>query len=495
MNQEFKNIDDLFQSAFADDSAEVPAFVKANIDKKLNTQKSKKGWIWLSSFALVLLISATLIWTLNADETNLAETTSDSTNLTSQNLNSNNNTSANHSSETTNEANGYATSNSENQTESQLTQTNSDLTKKSDSDNSGINPSAQSTTKSNAGDSKSEPDFTTTTSSDQNQKKGNTSNGTSLDPNQQNISLNSSGSARENTSNFRLPLSVRMFEKQVSGKILNPISKSLTQSNPTSAHALFGKNEIEATLIEAREIYNPWMISVTGGMNFSKSKYTSPIASEVTLYSDSNNDKPGFEGNIDVRYRLKNSLTFGTGLAISQLKENYDLFKQSISLDSTLVWSYQDIYEYDTLLDSNIWVGIDSTSTTNYDTTSVTLYDASGTNTATYLHIPFSIGTQIIRNKFRFDLYVMGRFNYLLNASGGYVENESFNTFSKTNQIYKPWYFDVMLGTAVHYQLFEKLYLTGTFRYRPQIGNLYQGLSFNKAVQSYHIGLGVSWKL
>jgi hypothetical protein len=75
---------------------------KLNIDKKLNTKKSKKGWIWLSSFALMLLISATLVWTLNTDET------TNSTNLTSQNLNLENKNTSVYSSTNTEHNDGAA---------------------------------------------------------------------------------------------------------------------------------------------------------------------------------------------------------------------------------------------------------------------------------------------------------------------------------------------------------------------------------------------------
>jgi len=107
-----------------------------------------------------------------------------------------------------------------------------------------------------------------------------------------------------------------------------------------------------------------------------------------------------------------------------------------------------------------------------------------------------SIGTQIIYNKFRFDFFVAGRFNYLISASGGYILNDAFVPFTKTsNPIFKPWYIDMLLGASVHYNLIGKLYISGTFRYRPPIGQMYQGTTFNRSVQYTHIGLGLSLKL
>lgn len=488
MNQEFKNIDDLFQSAFADDSAEVPAFVKANIDKKLNTKKSKKGWIWLSGFALIILISVTVVYTLRTDETI----------LNSQNLNSENKNSSVYSSTNT-EHNGVdALTNKENQnqTEFKVAPQDSDLSQKSDSDNSEKSGIEKSEKKSNEVD--------LIAGSEKNRKK---SSGVSLPAPTENggvsISINqpSSGnglliSTDDRSHNLLLPLSARMFENQVSAKLATPKTKSLTLSNPNSAMSIFDKNEPEAMPFESEKKYNPWMISLTSGINYSTSKYTFPTSTEKDYYEKSTFATPAFEAAADVRYRLSNSLTFGTGLAISKLTENYQFFKETIDIDTTIQWTYQDIYEYDSLLDTTIWVGIDSTSQSFYDTTAVTLYDETGTTQATYLHIPFSIGTQIIRNKFRFDFYAAGRFNLLLNGSGGYLQNDVFTSFNKSaNQIFKPWSVDLILGTAVHYQLFEKLYLTGTFRFRPAIGDLYQGVNFKRSFQSYHVGVGLSWKL
>ncbi|MBK9591350.1 MAG: outer membrane beta-barrel protein [Crocinitomicaceae bacterium] len=496
MNQEFKNIDDLFQSAFADDTAEVPAFVKLNIDKKLSTKKNKKGWIWLSSIILLLLVSITIFLNLNTNESNLTETNSDSTNLTSKNLNTENKNTSNYSTATSVQADDDASANQENQTESKDAEQDSDLTENSDSDNSEKVGSEKSEKKSNVIDSKSGSGVNTKKSSGTTLPDPTEAGGESITDNRTSSGNERSMTADDRGINLLLPLTARMFEKQVSGKIVTPKTKSLTLSNPSSALSIFDKNELEAMPFESEKKYNPWMISLTGGVNYSTSKYTFPTSTEKDYYEKSTFATPAFEASADVRYRLSNSLTFGTGLAISKLTENYQFFKETIDIDTTIQWTYQDIYEYDSLLDTTIWVGIDSTSQSFYDTTAIILYDETGTTQATYLHIPFSVGTQIIRNKFRFDFYAVGRFNLLLNGGGGYLQNDVFTSFSKSaNQIFKPWSVDLILGTAVHYQLFEKLYLTGTFRFRPAIGDLYQGVNFKRSFQSYHVGVGLSWKL
>jgi hypothetical protein len=497
MNQEFKNIDDLFQSAFADDTAEVPAFVKINIDKKLNVKKNKKGWIWLSSFILVIVISLAALWNLNTNETNLTETTNDSTNLTPQNLNSDTKNSSIYSSTSNNQKDAEAVTNQENlnQVESNVAQQDSQLTPKSDSDNSEKPGTDKSEKKSNTADSKSGSGVNTKKSSSASLTGPTEAGAESIAVNQPISGDKVSITANDRSINLLLPLSARMFEKQVSGKLISPITKTMTMSNPSLAMTIYDKNELEAMPFESRKVYNPWMISLTSGVNYSTSKYTFPTSGEKDYYEKSTFATPAFEAAADVRYRLSNSLTFGTGIAISKLTENYQFFKETIDIDTTIQWTYQDIYEYDTLLDTNIWVGIDSTSQTLYDSTAVTLYNETGTTQATYLHIPFSVGTQIIRNKFRFDFYLAGRFNYLINGKGGYLQNDIYTAFDKNNQIFKPWSVDLLLGTAVHYQLFEKLYLTGTFKFRPAFGDVYQGVNFKRSFQTYHIGAGLSWKL
>jgi hypothetical protein len=148
-------------------------------------------------------------------------------------------------------------------------------------------------------------------------------------------------------------LSARLFENQVSAKIATPRTKSLTLSNPNSAMSIFDKNELEAMPFKSEKKYNPWMISLTGGVNYSTSKYTFPTSTEKDYYEKSTFSAPAFEAAADVRYRLSNSLTFGTGLAISKLTENYQFFKETIDIDTTIQWTYQDIYEYDSLLDTH----------------------------------------------------------------------------------------------------------------------------------------------
>src|SRR5688500_17312886 len=76
MSKEFKNIDDLFQSAFSNESAEVPAFVKEKIDKKIGLGKPNKGWTLLGGIALLTFLTAITLLILNQTGTSGGSTLS-----------------------------------------------------------------------------------------------------------------------------------------------------------------------------------------------------------------------------------------------------------------------------------------------------------------------------------------------------------------------------------------------------------------------------------
>lgn len=493
MSKEFNNIDDLFQSAFAGESTEVPAFVKVNIDKKIGFKKDKRGWFWLSGLAALIVITTAMIWHLNDSPKNLAQTSSDSNEQTlTENQSQNNSSIENKISEEIIEKNNSGTNGSDISNDNSAPVDSRDIRSKATSENNTSKSSDEKLNDQNA-DTKTN-DQSVQISSHNNNSVPEKSSDELIDTGSETI-YKSSGST--GSDNFQRPaLAIRMYEKQEDLKNNNRTNSALEITNPSLAIGFTTPSELDAAPMEKKETYNPWMISLTGGLNYSKSKYTFPSAAEKDFYTKSTFSPPRFEVNADVKYRLPNSLTFSTGLGISKLSENYQFFKESLDIDTTITWQYQDIYEYDSLLDSTIFVGIDSTSTTTYDSTQVTLYNEAGVTQATYLHIPFSIGTQIIRNKFRFDLFAAGRFNYLLSGSGGYLQNDVFISFNKQqNQIFKTWTVDLILGASIHYQLFEKLYVSGTMRFNPGLVNLYDGLSFSRSVQSTHIGVGLSWKL
>ena len=144
-------------------------------------------------------------------------------------------------------------------------------------------------------------------------------------------------------------------------------------------------------------------------------------SNDSTSYDHIINDKIGHQGSIDISYRLKNSLTFGTGIGYSTLLENYTYYQSQMTFDTTYSWN---VY-LDSIPDSTGWIYFqDSTLEQSVSSNEVELYNANGRNKRTYLHIPVQIGTSILFDKIRWDLYAQGRFNLLLKSSITYVEND-----------------------------------------------------------------------
>ncbi|MBK9191728.1 MAG: hypothetical protein IPM77_09560 [Crocinitomicaceae bacterium] len=495
MSKEFKNIDELFQSSFEGDTAEVPAFVKTNIDKRIAGNTKKFAWwkwgglfliLTLTGFAALYLndnLSDEISLNKNENSTNLL-LESDQNQLVPDNLKLDENISVNENDLNRTEKNQH--NNSVSVSFDPVTSNESI----SDNDNNNNHLETSSTEYDNDVESANANDLI----------RGAPQNKTLPDNEKDKSGEDNSGSADipQNKNGFSSVLISGLnprqfsFETQRKSVLVNE-PKGLV-NKPVSFPFNSVAENVFANAIHSREVYNPWMITANGVMSLSQSKYTAVNSNELTTYQNSNEDKPGFGFDLNATCRLQNSLTFGTGLSLMQLAENYHYFKEDVFIDSTLTWSYQDIYEYDSLLDTTIWVGVDSSYTADYDTTKKVFYDHSGETKATYFSIPLSVGTQIITEKFRFDFYAAGRFNYLLNATGGYVMNDAFQTFTNTNQIFRKMYFDLVLGTNVHFKLTDHFFLTGSLRYKPALQEIYQGLSFNKSLNTLQFGAGVSWK-
>ena len=268
------------------------------------------------------------------------------------------------------------------------------------------------------------------------------------------------------------------------------------------------------TVIEGKpaQTHNPWMLSLTSGINQTRSSYFSESAIEQMLYENSVSDRIGIQSNLDVTYRLRNGLMFGTGIGYSRFDDSYSFNTQSFNIDSTenleVVYDYEYEYDYYLSADVDSVVDIDSvfyiSDSTAFVVDSITSYDLdstlvntpySGVNRASYLSLPVHLGAQLEWKKFQFDLYASLRFNFLMNSSGGYLNNGEFIAFNSANSIYRRFYFDWTLGSKVHYNVYKNLYLTGTVQFRPVVGNALTGVSFNKTFHYTHFGLGVSLKL
>lgn len=232
--------------------------------------------------------------------------------------------------------------------------------------------------------------------------------------------------------------------------------------------------------------YKPLMISLTSGVNVLRSNYTSESMNEETLYENALNDRIGNQTNLDITYRLKNGLTFGSGLGLNNYDESYDFTTYETYFDTTEV--------FETIIYDTSDFPVDTVYTYAYDVLQKGT-QVNGRNKASYFTLPVHLGTQMRFNKFQLDLYATARFNFLVRSSGGYYSNNEVISFGKENSIYKPFYVDVLFASKVHYNLLKNLYLTGTVQYRPVMGNSFKEVSFNKTFDYMHFGLGLSLRL
>ena len=516
MKKEFKNTDDLFQSAFADESAEVPTFVKVNIDKRIK-QKGRRGFFF---FGLIAVIALPVVMFLMPDDNAAGEW---HTNDVSLNTTLDQQSAGEIETATTNQtATTYETV-----TTNQTATTSQTVTTHQ---HNGQYEPADAVHTSNVNTAQPfNSDYTATPSTRVSQNSNMAPNTAHDLTDAKQTSVNSQATLANDLSSTKQPLADTISEnvpgdqaetgtnpanestglnatdenKEISNNEENSYTEAKNESDTARTNEFVANEASDTTVandeepvhvagseeIEPGEKYNPWMLGLGGGVNISRSNYVSPVQSEQTLYTESTNDAPGSSFTLDAKYRLNNSLTFGSGIGLARMIENYYFYKSTIDIDTTVTWSYF----FDSLDTSGI-TPIDSTASYKYDTTTTVNYDETGSTVASYLHIPVSIGTQIIRNKFRFDFYVMARFNYLLSAGGGYVSNDSFVSFSKNDAIFKRWYVDLLLGTAVHYNLTGGLYISGHLSYRPAVGQLYQNTTFNRTLQYTHLGVGLGWK-
>ena len=231
---------------------------------------------------------------------------------------------------------------------------------------------------------------------------------------------------------------------------------------------------------------NPWFIGLTSGMNIQNSKFITENATDELLYRDGIKDKWGFETNLDISYRLKSGLKFGTGLGYRNSFETYDFSKEYYRYDTIYTAMFlrdTSAYIYDTLRGKEV----DST---------LMNHVAGGVNKVSYLSIPVQIGTQFIFDKFRLDLFAELRWNLLLNSQGSYYAEGKLLTYEgKDNDFYKSSYFDMTLGVSSHYKLYKNLYFSGTIRFRPGITPTRIDLPFEKRLYYTHVGIGLSLAL
>ena len=543
MSKEYKNIDDLYKAELGGSAAKAPAHVKANVDKALGFGSSKK-LLWILLPILIVLVATPFIYNSFQSE-DLAQNspsdfpaqndTNNSANTSSSNPSNSNNTNLSEYNQTTSSEIQHENSNRNNQINSSTNTIN-------DADLNNTNSQFQSNTNSNSTvwqeDKKLLDNKTNKTNPSVNKTSNTVTNKNLINPEE---NKNKVTSDNKTTVNDKDLADNKMVEKTIPKTTLakdsiqnqkdkTPIKDDLIVRNnltPDSTSLLKkdavnlinsdtltdniidtttqnindlivdDKDAVDSTntnnnvnIDPAEDLYQPWLLSLSTGVNFKNSTITAANPSDSAAYTNTINDRIGHSASFDAQYRLKNSLTFGAGIGYSTLIENFNYYKSEITTDSALTY----VYFQDSIPDSMGWIYFtDSTAEYTYTTDSNEIYNANGRNINTYLHIPISLGTQLRFNKVYIDLFAQGRFNLLLISKATYVENDQLVTTNLA--AIKRSYFDLVLGTNVHYNIVGNLFLTGTVRYRPPLNNPYYVNGMTNRFSNLHLGIGVSLNL
>lgn len=538
--KEYKNIDQLFKSELDLSSQQVPVSVKKNIDQYLDKKKRRKRFFLIVLFLGTLTALSVSYICMNQGKSmatqspELHQTTSQvreeshalndptSKEITTKNIENSGSSFDNQDNvETPTKNNEGTSSHYITNSESGRKNTNHTSSKEGNDENTGSSTNAMANTTKT--DNSSQTYIGSNDISIRNNEVISTSTADDADTslrkeeNPENNLSETSGKNSDETSGELVKITTDTIDKDL-GNEKQPDQTQLTtnsidSTNDSSISELVEENlkgdstvvvdstvnklDIDSSLADiegtAHNINQPpkkykgLMIGVYGGMKAKRSNLLATDTSEN--YNNALNDKIGFGIGLDVNYRLKNSLFFGTGLEYASYKENYDYQKsEQVVVDSTVTWN---IIVTDSLVDSSgVTYIYDTIQTVNYTYNNQEVYNQQGTNSTTVLHIPFRFGTQFIVNKWRFDAYLQGRYNLILRSAPTYVENNTLIT-----NTYTVSYFDLELGGAAHFNICKNLYLTGIIRYRPPLRSPYYSANIQNKMHYLFLGGGFSINL
>ncbi len=314
--------------------------------------------------------------------------------------------------------------------------------------------------------------------------------------------LDSESSTISNTTADEPSTTVISDNDSLGVKSIPPIDETAEELAPNETDSTVTTTPIDT---EPLPTYRPWMLSATGGINSTKSTYITQNPAEQSVFDSGIQDQLGYQWNMNVSYRLKKGLFFGTGFGVQQFSERYSFSTtaQNISSTTTTVFTPFNLTDFivlDTMPtgDTNTFFvdfPTDSSTTTTHDT-SYTVTAQSGKNHLRYFSIPVFVGFEFPLKRFQFDIMASARFNFLTNASGAYYsDNKIINYSTADESIYKKFYTDLTVATAIHYRVYRSIYLTGTVQFRPTIGSALKSDDFDKTFTSTQVGLGLSIRL
>ena len=348
MSKEFNNIDELFKAELGGSSAKAPAHVKANIDKAIGFGgKRRLLWVFIP-LALLLMVSPLLYQQFSSQEA-----TDDLTSTNTKNSSSSAIEEVNMNSDLNKEFTGG-------EKVSHTDQTN-------DSEDFSIPPSDQNKLASVNTNSSSNNASNLNINSNSNNNTNTNTNGIStadipaLDNKASNNtddklivyniidSNDNKNTLADNDNKTLIPdhnhvLTSTTKTDSIGNNLItdvNNLDQGTTIPSIDSSDASISNNpimdstysaaiELDSTLEspdsdidKPEEDYKPWILSATAGINMKKSNLTVPNLGDSANYFHDVNDKIGHSAQIELAYRLKNSLTFGGGIGYTSLIENY----------------------------------------------------------------------------------------------------------------------------------------------------------------------------
>ena len=535
MGKQYKNIDDLFRTELIEDEVVVPDFVKENIDAALGFNNSKKYFYFLISFLGLIVIASLLFfipdWSSNtafsrknganfSNSNKLTSLTTSSANLTHTDNNSTDQREVSDTNSLLN-GNGSLRQNTNSSLKNKITYNSTDKQRKNTTEDAGNFISSEgirtkkdkkSSGSSKDGSVKSDPvgDITSFVKMSSNQGNGNNfgdnskgdSGGFAGDLGDSKDVLATQGPAKTAPEIDQKTETgpTETGDKKTSGpsKVGSSINDSSTDKNPINI------------ISKPDKTYQPWMLTMTSGVTFTKSKYTANMPPDAITFNTSTSDRIGNQTSFDAIYRFKIPLSIGLGIGLVNYSDSYNFERKTFQIDSALYETYsyyEKIYGtyYSTPVDTFETVGAYTFVKDSVLVTIDSIYNNTeekeiienfiGRNNATYFVLPLQIGIHFAYKKFEFDLLASARFNFLLNSSGGYLLNNQFTAFDKSNSIYKPFYIDQVFSSHINYALWKNLYMSSTLQYRPRIGTSFENVDFNKTFNSFHVGLGIGIKL
>ncbi len=502
-----QGVDDLYKNKMPDGGVLVPDYVKTNIYTQLGFASNRKYWLGLSA----LLIGGLLIWAFLPGETIDLRSNVHVSKLSANSVNDDSNISETSAANDPSEQVSVVSDGGGGGTRDQMTtrvgfvasgnhhsgsSSNVILPVLKDNGGSGENNAISSSANSDDEMNSSDQPGLQLTESDEDGVTEDILNtnvqqaGSGIDEmitGDESVSetLSEGDEERTNDDADKIKASDESAVSSVEVKDTNQVdaSENVVQGNDSPVKESSSENADEGVKIERpASAYKHWFVSVTGGMNLAKSFYEGSDIDEEQLYTSSMKDRVGNEFQASVNYRFKKGLMLGTGLNYAHFSEQYHFVDQ--------FWLKDSLATYELVIDS---MGVDTVWTWDYDSTQITNFDKSGRLYANYISIPVNFGVQIPLKKFRLDLLATVRYNFLTGSGGTYHNDSGFVSYTKSDNVLRKGYLDMMFTAGVHYNFWKNFYLSATVRYRPVFGKMYQETSFNKKFQYTHFGLGLSY--